>query len=269
MLPATSPTTCSGGGGFPSPLAEGAGLSTGSASSQYSSPCHSTSPPRGVDGRLARGSKEPLQQHHLSQPADPSLSCTAPSWASVVRGEARPRFPLPATISASPAAVSREDFIALERGLETRFAVRYAAGRQEVSITTSLSPPLSALIAPAAQNPPRRCRCHKAVAIGSNAPLSAGLPAASAPKNPPTPPAPPPVTVPAPPPLPMATSSPASPPPAKCMCKAAKRRCEVELLRGEGEDGDLQLSPLSCLSHLHLFRHRRVRPWRLRPLHHR
>jgi hypothetical protein len=158
MLPAASPPTCSGGGGSPSPRAEGAGRSTGSAGSQYSSPRHTAFPPRGVDGRLARGSKEPLQQHHLSLLADPSHSCTAPSWASVVRGDAHPRSPLPATLSASPTAVSREDFIALyercvENGLKTRFAVRYAAGRQGVSLTASLSPPFSTFIEPVARNP--------------------------------------------------------------------------------------------------------------------
>jgi hypothetical protein len=213
--------------------------------------CHTATPPHGDDGRLASGSKEPLQQHHLSLPADPSHSCTAPSWASVVQGDARPRSPLPATLSASPTAVSREDFIALyercvENGLKTRFAVRYAAGRQEVSLSAFLSPPFSAFIEPVARNPRRRRPCRKAAATGSNAPLSAGLPAASASKNPPTTPAQPPVTIPAPPALPTETSPPASPPLAKCTHKAVNRHCEVELLQGEGEDGDLQLSFLSC-----------------------
>jgi hypothetical protein len=92
MLPAASPFTSSGGGGIPSPRAEGAGQSTGSASPQLTSPRHAASPPCGVDGRHQwagttvmctsshhpaspsigvdgrrdRGSKDQQQQHHLS-----------------------------------------------------------------------------------------------------------------------------------------------------------------------------------------------------------
>jgi hypothetical protein len=179
MLPAASPPSSRGGGGFPSPRAEGAGRSSGRTSPQRTSPRHHASPPRGgdgryrqagttvtrtsshhaaspsarVDGRLAVG-WEDLQQH-LSLPADPLFSCTAPSWASVVQDGARPRIPVPATLSTSPATVSRDDFITLyerciESGLRVRFAIRYTAGRQEVSLSASLSPPFSAFIVPAA-----------------------------------------------------------------------------------------------------------------------
>jgi hypothetical protein len=47
----------------------------------------------------------------------------------------------------------------------------------------------------------------------------------------------------------MPPSPPVVSPPAKRTRKAAKRRCEVELLRDEELEGELQLSPLSCATH--------------------
>jgi hypothetical protein len=42
-----------------------------------------------------------------------------------------------------------------------------------------------------------------------------------------------------------------SPPAAKRTRKAVKRCCKAKLLRGGGEEEDLRLSPLSCMSALH------------------
>jgi hypothetical protein len=180
MLPAASPPSSSGGGGLPSPRAEGADQSARRTSQQHTPPprhhasppsegdgrCrqggstatrppphHAASPSTRVDGRLAGGAADLHHHLHLSLPAYPSFSCAAPSWASVVRDGARPRNPPQATLSASPAIVSRDDFITLyercvESGIRARFAVRYTAGRQEVSLSASLSPPLSAFVAP-------------------------------------------------------------------------------------------------------------------------
>jgi hypothetical protein len=100
-------------------------------------------------------------------------------------------------------------------------------------------PSFSAFIEPCPRYP-----CPVTTKQPQQAPLRRYQPAASASKNLPTTPAQPPAIIPSP--LPPEKLPPASPPLAKRTRKAAKRRCEVELLRWEGEDGDLQLSPLSC-----------------------
>jgi hypothetical protein len=102
--------------------------------------CHA-SPFTGFDGRLANGGENQL---HLSPPNGiPQLSCVAPTWANIVQDEACSRRPPQPPPSATSESISNDDFVALyERcvhtGLKARVALRYAAGRHEVSLTCYL-----------------------------------------------------------------------------------------------------------------------------------
>jgi hypothetical protein len=171
MLPAAHPPLSSGGGGNPSPCAEGpAGWST--AVKQHHPPSQTASPSRGVAGRSRQAGTQ-LARHHahlpaspsaglddrlygdvetqqepLTLPASPSHSFAVPSWASIVRDGGRFRDPQPPLHSAPPAAITREDFLTLyerciESGLKARFSVCLTSGLQGVSLICSISPTLS------------------------------------------------------------------------------------------------------------------------------
>jgi hypothetical protein len=257
MLPATPP----------SPRAEGpAGRST-AALTQHPSPRQTASPSCG-DGRYRQAGTLLASHASPSEGVDGMLSCAGPPWASVVRDGAQPRSSPPISppipLSTPTAAVTRDELLALyERcvasGLKARFAVRYVAGVQEASLTCSLSPPISATNAPTIK---RRRRRHRrrvlAATVATDTPpladvamTSKPLPCQMAPSTAHARPLTPPAAPSAPPQAPISsleTSPPATPPPAKRTRRAVKRRCEVELLRGEGWDGELVISPLSCTS---------------------
>ncbi len=88
----------------PSPRADGAaGQSKGSApTTRHPSPRLPAYPFTGVDGRLCR--EGGTQQQSIPQPADPTLSTAAPSWASVIRD---------GTSSGSSPTSPREEFFRL------------------------------------------------------------------------------------------------------------------------------------------------------------
>jgi hypothetical protein len=225
---------------------------------------HLPPPQKQLAGWLGGGGPD---QQQLSTPtAEPQLSWAAPSWASVVRdGVHSRRPPQPSQLPTAPASetVSKEDFIALYKRcvhavLKARVALRYAAGRHEVSLTCYL-PTSPSFPAPAVR---RRCRCHRrrdqaTTAATAPVPVNVNLPLQTASavgnKAPETNPALLPPTAPAPAPTSSSLADPpqAEPsytsPPTKRTRKAAKRRCEVELLRSGDEDGELHLSTLSCV----------------------
>ncbi len=151
----------------------------------------------------------------------------------------------------------------MHAGLKACVALRYAAGRHEVSLTCYL-PTFSTTPAPA---PKRRChRCDQAVITVAPASrsMSINMPppdtrAAATEKVVPEPvPALPPMPRPLPVLLvPLPTPGPLVDTPMANMAdtcnvvspqrtRKAKRRCEVELLRREDKDGELHLSPFSC-----------------------
>jgi hypothetical protein len=155
----------------------------------------------------------------------PPISNPEPSLTSVVRDGAR----------ATHTAVSRQDFLALyehcsESGLRTRLILRHQAGSYEISISCRLSAPPSDANAPHNVRRRRRRR-NRAPATAPPRTAPPSYPAASS----------------LPPSIPRDVPSltePASPQ-AKRTRKAARRRCEAELLREHDSDEDLQLSPLS------------------------
>jgi hypothetical protein len=165
MLPAASLPHSSEGGGIPSPCVEGvARRLTGSAQhpaprlpllrgrqqvfrtgwghADMTPPHLPASPAAGVDGMHARRGEN---QRQATQPTKPQFSCTAPSWASVVRDRARSRQLQQQPVTCI-AAVFKEDFFTLyERcvsaGLIARFAICHAAGRHEICSPILFLPP--------------------------------------------------------------------------------------------------------------------------------
>jgi hypothetical protein len=240
------------------------------------SPRLPASPPPGVNGRSDRGHE--TRQQFSTLPAEPQLSCARPTWASIVRDGACARRP-PQQSSPTLENIAKEDFVALyeccvRAGLKARVAIRHAAGPHEVTLSCyfSTKPPPNA---PAARRRRRRRLRRDPVATdaatapdavgGNKSPPSArakdydSLATTHAAIDADTAPdyvcgdKPPPAaraetesdaTTPAVPPSPPLIS-----PPAKRTRKAAKRRCEVELLRDEELEGEIQLSPLSCATH--------------------
>jgi hypothetical protein len=205
-------------------------------------------PPRlphpGVTGRPAGKARNQL----TVTSSRPSTSPSSPTWASVVRGEAREG--IPACSGSQPAALSVAEFSALyERcvasGLKASVSFRHAAGVQVITVTCNVPVPAATDTAAGRR---RRRRRHKrrrrrAATAGRQEPVplsSPSWPAAvaavfTAGSTPParsrTPPAPP--TPPSP-----ETQSPPS---------KRTRRCrnELELLRDSEDDNEIILSPLS------------------------
>jgi hypothetical protein len=149
----------------------------------------------------------------------------------------------PAATAASTASTT-EDFLALysrcvSSRLKARINISNNAGLQEITLTCHL-------LAAVATTRGRRCHRPRRCGQATNAALPSLPRAPSQPVPavlPPSRPEPPPPESPLPelsPPEPPPTPS---PPPAKQTRKAAKRRCEAELLRSAGVDNDLCLSP--------------------------
>jgi hypothetical protein len=162
--------------------------------------------------------------HHLPG----SCSVSTPSWASIVRDGMR---------ADHQPAVSRQDFLALyERciasGLQMRIVFRHQAGNHEISLSCRLSASSSDAHAPADV---RRCRQRRKCAPAASCASPLCMEHAIQQRRlhlhlhhqmlPPQP------TI--------------ASPPAKRTPKAARRRCEAELLCGSDADDDLQLSPIS------------------------
>jgi hypothetical protein len=157
----------------------------------------------------------------------------SPSWADVVRNGKPPSPPPPATTTATTTPATA-DFLALyERcvcySLKTRINISNNTGIQEISVTCQL-PSATASVRRRCRRRPRRRG------------LIAGPAVTLPPRAPHIRPKPPPVELP-----PLQSSLPETPPapsplPAKRTRKTAKRRCEVELLRGVESDYNLHLS---------------------------
>ncbi len=184
---------------------------------QELSPRPPASPSTGVVGWARRLAGT----HQL--PGNCTVSNPAPSWASIVRNGARANT----SPAVSNPAVSRPDFLALyerciDSGLRTRIVIRYQDSSHEISISCRLSAPPVGAHAPAYAR--RRRRRRKRAPVAAAASSSASQPAQGARAH--STPSPPTST-------PPKEPSPAtiSSPPAKRTRKAAKRRCEVELLR--------------------------------------
>jgi hypothetical protein len=103
----------------------------------------------GVDGRLSRGGS---WQQHTSLPADPnpSLSSTAPSWASVVRDGVSANSPLLQAV-----LTPRKDFFCLYElcivnGLTAHVAIISTTGTQEKTLSCHLQAPSTSIAAPVA-----------------------------------------------------------------------------------------------------------------------
>ncbi len=137
---------------------------------------------------------------------------------------------------ANQSAVSRQDFLDLyercsDSGLRTNLILRYKAGGHEISISCRLSAPPSDANAHS-DSRRRRRRCKRAPAAAAPSPAPPTLTSASS--------------------QPPSTPHEASPlsstetisPPAKRTQKAAKRCCEVELLREIDSEEELLLSPV-------------------------
>jgi hypothetical protein len=184
---------------------------------QELSPPPSASPINGVADRACRlGTNTIPSSHHISN--------TAPFWASVVRDG----------VHAKHAGISRQDFLDLyercsDSGLRTCLILRHQAGVRKISISCRLSAsPLNA-------NAPsdfrrRRRQCKRALAAAVSIPALPTLPAESSP--------PPSTQHDAP------CQAETASPPAKRTQIAARRRCEVELLRESDSEEELQLSPV-------------------------
>ncbi len=186
---------------------------------------------------------------------------SSPSWADVVWNGSRLDTSPPA-VTASASASTTSDFLALynrciSNGLKTRINMCNSAGVQEITLTCQI--PSSFASAPRCRRRhcPRRCgeAVSDAVPSGTSHPQILSAPPSTWPETPPLlPPAPEPLPTmspPAPlptmsPPAPLPTMSPPAPLPlpVKRTRKAAKRCCEVELLRGVGAEDDLYVPPL-------------------------
>ncbi len=174
----------------------------------------------GVSGRAVRTAETRLPASYTgSRP----IHTPAPSWASIVRDGAR----------ANHTAVSRHDFLTLyerciDAGLRTRLILRHQAGSNEISISCRLNAPPADVYTPPNVRRRRRRRKRAPAAAVSNPspPLDSGpshktapSPQKTAPREAPSP-------------------AEAASPPAKRTRKAARRRCELELLRYNDTDDD-------------------------------
>ncbi len=186
--------------------------------------CRSSRPPpaspsTGVAGRACRlAGTHPL-------PGSRTVSDPAPAWANIVRD---------GVWAYTKPAISRQDFLALyehciDSGLWTRIIFRHQAGIHEISISCRLTAPPSDACAPADV---RRCRRQRKRVPAAAATSPAAPPVLGAPR--PTATSPP------------ASNSPEAPSPAtiasllaKRTRKAARRRCEAELLRESDVDEEL------------------------------
>jgi hypothetical protein len=189
-------------------------------------------PPTPTGRRLGAGwpaGSGSTELRHLPPQNTTGIGSNSPSWADVVRNGPclSPSPPAGATISSSSTTA---DFLAMydcciSSGLKTRINISNLAGVQEITLTCHI---LTSLASARRRRRPRR---HgQAVRAASPTP-------------PPTRPEPPPPLPPEPEPsLPDSPPTP-SPPPAKRTRKAAKRRCEVELLRGEEVEDDFYVPP--------------------------
>jgi hypothetical protein len=218
----------------PPPTGDGRCCRPAAPRSARSAPHHSASPFTGVAGEPAGPAGCQLQK----APSRPATSRISPSatWASVVRGSEGE----PACFKPQP-VVSTAEFSALyERclasGLKARMFFSHAAGMQIVTVTCSL-PTTSATDATVVRRRRRRRRHRRRVRAATTAgnstdgapPTCTANSAVAAPAgDDPTPPSPEVTT-----------------PPAK---RTRKRRNEVELLRDVDGEGDLLLSPPSCLA---------------------
>ncbi len=141
---------------------------------------------------------------------------------------------------ANHTAVSRQDFLALykgcvDSGLRTRLILRHQAGSNEITISCRLNAPTSDASAPSDVRR-RRCLRNRAPAAAATSlapPPDLGIPLPTAPSS---------LTS-----TPQESPSPAetATPPAKRTLKAARHRCEVELLHDSDTDDELLLSPVS------------------------
>jgi hypothetical protein len=204
----------------PSPVVDGAVR----GALQELSPRPPASPATGVAGRAGR-----LAGNH-TLPGSHPITTPAPTWASIVRDGAL----------AIHTAVSRQDFLALfercvDSDLRTHLILRHQAGSNKITISCRLSAPTSDASAPPGVR--RRCRLRKRApaAAGTSLapPQDPGIPHPTTPSSP--------TSTPRESPPPAETAS----PPSKRTRKAAKHRCEAELLRERVSDEDLQLSTLS------------------------
>jgi hypothetical protein len=187
----------------------------------------------GVAGRAVRTAETRLPASYTgSRP----IHTPAPSWASIVRDGAR----------ANHTAVSRHDFLTLyerciDSGLRTRLILRHQAGSNEISISCRLNAPPADVYAP--PNVRRRRRRRKRAPAAAPAVSNPSPPLDSGPSHKTAPS--PQTTAPREAPSPAEAAS----PPAKRTRKAARRRCELELLRyndtDDESDDDLHLSPAS------------------------
>ncbi len=138
---------------------------------------------------------------------------------------------------------STADFLALydrcvSSGLKTRISLSNTSGLQEVTIMCHF--PSSLTSAPRRRRRRRPRRCGQAVSATattrtSSPPMTLALPSTGREHPLPIPPVPelsPHKSLPTP-----------SPPPAKRTKKAVKRRCEAELLRGDGVEDDVYVPP--------------------------
>jgi hypothetical protein len=205
-------------------------------------------PPRlphpGVAGAPAGTARNQLTSLTSSRP---STSPSSPTWASVVRGEAREG--IPACSGPQPAAISVADFSALyERcvasGLKASLSFSHAAGVQVITITCNVPVPAATDTAAGRRRRRRRRKRRRRRAAtaaregpvppssSSPAAVAAVLTAGSTPparsRTPPAPPTPP--------------SPETQPPPSK---RTRRRRNELELLRDSVDDNEIVLSPLS------------------------
>jgi hypothetical protein len=198
---------------------------------QELSPRPPASPSTGVVGWARR----PAGTHPL--PGNRAVSNPAPSWASIVRDGARANT----SPAVSSPAVSRLDFLALyerciDSGLRTRIVIRHQDGSHEISISCRLSAPPVDAHAPTYARRRRRRRNRAPIAAAASQSASQPAQGARAHSTPsPTASSPPKET------SPTTVAS----PPAKRTRKAAKRRCEAELLRESNADDELLLSPIS------------------------
>jgi hypothetical protein len=194
-------------------------------------------------GRLCLGP----QRQQLAPQYSSATAPNSPSWADIVRNGMAAN-PLPPTAPAGTAASTASttaDFLALynrcvSSGLKARINISNNAGLQEITLTCQLSAAVAITRGRRRRRTRRRGQANKAAAPSlprarSSQPVPA-VPSLTWPEPPPPEPPPPELSPPEPPPTP-------SPPPAKRTRKAAKRRCEAELLRCTGMDDDLCLSP--------------------------
>jgi hypothetical protein len=250
--PGTSPARCTpppsrGGGGSKGEIQQARRSST-STPAHFSSPPPSlhASPSPGVDGSRP-GVQQEISPRTPPPPPPQGLQAGRAGWrghitflAAVLSPTLHPPGPVSSEMARANTkpAVSRQDSLALyelciDSGLWTRIVFRHQDGSHEVSISCRLCAPPVDAHAPANAHARRRRRQRKRapVAAAVSEPAHQPVLGATAHTMPPPPTSTPPATV--------------ASPPAKQTRKAAKRRCEVELLREDITDDQILLSPIS------------------------